>query len=240
MAIGNWREFYSTSDRDARISPRRVSRVFINNYASHWTASDKSALITECKGFSMLHQETLMLLSYFAKRANGAVLELGAYLGGSTIPIAKALQETGGGLQITVEPGGSHPNHPDYPTTDILRDLKSNIKKYGVEGIVNLIEGYSDADDVVERVARVLDGRKIDLLFIDSDGKVGRDMDIYQKYLAPGCVIVLDDYMTVAADAADKEVGVRSWVASAADAGIVTELGVYPWGTWFGQYTDAP
>ncbi|MDQ8728352.1 class I SAM-dependent methyltransferase [Bradyrhizobium sp. LHD-71] len=232
----DWRAFYEASDRSAKTADRRLSRVFVNDYAMHWSDSPHATEMGELKSFSMLHQETLSLLGYFARRSQGAVLELGAYLGGATISIAKALQQSGGGPQITVEVGGAHPTHPDYPTDDILRDLKRNIKKFNVEPIVNLVEGWSDAPEVVAQVERLLNGRKIDLLFIDSDGRTRRDMDIYGKFLSQDCIIVLDDFLVAVADAADKEVGVRNWVAWATETGLVTDLGVHQWATWVGQY----
>jgi hypothetical protein len=42
---------------------------------------------------SMLHQETLMLLDHFARGARHGVLEIGAYVGGGTAVMAKALEE---------------------------------------------------------------------------------------------------------------------------------------------------
>lgn len=234
-SVGNWQEFYRQADLASNSGQQRISRAFINDYAMHWKSSPSAALMNELKSFAMLHQETLLLLSHLARRAEGVVLEFGPYLGGSTIAMAKAIAGSRDKLLITVEPGGEYLNHPDYPTDDILRDLKKNIERFRMTSVVNVIEGHSDRAEVVAKVEQLLGGQKVGLLFIDSDGKPGRDIGIYQKHLSDDCVIVLDDYLVTAADAADKEVGVRNWVSQAVESGAVRDLGVYPWGTWFGQ-----
>ena len=76
---------------------------------------------------SMLHFETLYLLRSLAARTKDAIVEVGPYIGGSTIALGRGIQIGGGGPLISVEMGGSYPSHA-VPTNDIIADLKSNIE----------------------------------------------------------------------------------------------------------------
>jgi uncharacterized coiled-coil protein SlyX len=84
---------------------------------------------------SMLHSETLYLLRSLAARTKDAIIEVGPYIGGSTIALGRGLQIGGGGPLISVEMGGSYPSHA-VPTNDIITDLKSNVEGYGLTSIV--------------------------------------------------------------------------------------------------------
>jgi predicted O-methyltransferase YrrM len=229
----DWRAFYEEADRDT--GKHELSRAFLTAYALNHQQSPHHTLIEECKSFSMLHQESLLLLNYLARRVRGAVLEIGPYIGGSTVAIGTGLKLGRGGPHIVVEVGGTYPEHPSYPSHDILRDLKDNIRKYDLRNL-HLLEGWSYDPEVQTRLAEALGSKLIDLLFIDSDGAAGRDFAMYRNFLADGCIIVLDDFLVPSSDAASKQVGVRSWVADAADNKIVEDLGVYLWGTWVGRY----
>jgi hypothetical protein len=87
---------------------------------------------------------------------------------------------------------------------------------------------------VVASVERLLDGSQVDLLVIDANGKVKKHLDIYERFLSDDCMIILDDF--IIATGPSKDLEVRDWIARAADAGLVLDLGVHKWGTWFGQY----
>jgi predicted O-methyltransferase YrrM len=55
---------------------------------------------------------------------------------------------------------------------------------------------YGNTLEVEDEVTEILDGREIDLLFLDSehDGETARkELDIYSKYLKDGAVIAIDD-----------------------------------------------
>ena len=80
---------------------------------------------------SMLHFETLYLLRALAARTKDAIIEVGPYIGGSTIALGRGIQIGGGGPLISVEMGGSYPSHA-VPTNDIIADLKRNIETYGL------------------------------------------------------------------------------------------------------------
>jgi predicted O-methyltransferase YrrM len=182
---------------------------------------------------SMLHFETLYLLRSLAARTNNAIIEVGPYIGGSTIALGRGLQMGGGGPLISVEMGGSCPSHV-VPTNDIITDLKSNVEAYGLTGVAHIIEGFTTDAAVDAAVNRILDGRTIGLLFLDADGNVERDFELYRGRLSRGSILVYDDYITE--EAPEKQSTVKAWVDQAVASGLIENLGVYRWGTWVGRY----
>jgi predicted O-methyltransferase YrrM len=182
---------------------------------------------------SMLHSETLYLLRSLAARTKDAIIEVGPYIGGSTIALGRGLQVGGGGPLISVEMGGSYPSHA-LPTNDIITDLKSNVDAYGLTSVVHIIEGFTTDAAVDAAVNRILDGRTIGLLFLDADGHVERDFDFYRDRLSRGSILVYDDYITE--QAPEKQTTIKTWVDQAVASGLVENLGLYRWGTWVGRY----
>jgi len=134
---------------------------------------------------SMLHLEALYLLRSLAARTKDAIVEVGPYIGGSTIALGRGLQIGGGGPLISVEMGGSYPSHA-VPTNDIITDLKSNVETYGLTAVVHIMEGFTTEVAIDAAVNRILDGKKIGLLFLDADGNVERDFELYRGRLT-GC-----------------------------------------------------
>jgi predicted O-methyltransferase YrrM len=183
----------------------------------------------------MLHPQTLTLLDYFAGEARHGILEIGPYIGYSTIVMARALRNDI--PLVTIEAGGSK-DHAQLPTANIVADLKRNLALEGVSGKVIVIEGHSNDERVRREVRRR--PRKIDLLVIDADGDVGRDITEFRDLLAEGAVIMCDDYEVGPCShdggAELKKGFTSSWLDNAVRLGLLKELGVYPWGTWFGQY----
>ena len=182
---------------------------------------------------SMLHFETLYLLRSLAARTKDAIIEVGPYIGGSAIALGRGLQIGGGGPLISVEMGGSYPSHA-VPTNDIIADLKSNVEAYGLTGVVHIIEGFTTDAAVDAAVNRIVAGRTIGLLFLDADGNVERDFELYRGRLSRGSILVYDDYITE--QAPEKQTTIKAWVDQAVASGIVENLGLYRWGTWVGRY----
>ena len=144
---------------------------------------------------SMLHFETLYLLRSLAARTKDAIVEVGPYIGGSTIALGRGIQIGGGGPLISVEMGGSYPSHA-VPTNDIVADLKSNVERYGLTGVVHIMEGFTIDPAIDAAVDRILAGKKIGLLFLDADGNVERDFEHYRERLSRGSILVYDDYFS--------------------------------------------
>lgn len=209
------------------------ARRFVRNYAKEYIEHPEWDVVSKCDKFSMLHPETLTLLWYFSRNTKGWVLEIGPYVGGSTVAAASARVSDGRKI-VSIEIGGSYPDHPHVPSEDIVRDLRKNIAKHGVGDNVILLNGPSYNENIVAEVNRLVGEEEVGLLFIDADGDVGRDIKTYEHLLSDGCIIILDDY--VSEEAYIKVLPVRKWVTEAVKAGEVTELAVVKWGTWIGRY----
>jgi len=209
---------------------------FINqkvyNYAINYRESVFWDTVCHCDKFSMLHPETLVLLSYFSRESTGHILEIGSFFGGSTVALASAISDTTKKV-LTIEKGGAYLAHPYYPSSDIIRDLRLNINKFHLNKNVTIFQGSSDDPKVIQEVKRKLDGGNVGLLFIDADGDVGRDIKTFYENLQKDCIIVLDDYYSEGAK--EKESIVNSWVENAKKSGFVEEICVVKWGTWFGK-----
>src|SRR5438045_9799831 len=93
--------------------------------------------------YSMLHLDVLILIYHFAKLCSGAILEIGAFVGGATIAAALGVGDSGQEKKlIAIEPGGSV-KHKRLGTRDSLRDLERNIATERVGNRGTLPEGKS-------------------------------------------------------------------------------------------------
>lgn len=195
---------------------------------------------------SMLHLDVLILLYHFASIVEGPILEIGPYLGGSTIAAGLGARDSGRGAPgriVSIEPGGKH-DHPTLPSQDILGDLRKNLAKRGVADLVTLVQGYSWEENTVATVRGKLghagtgaDG-KIGLLTLDADGGVERDLGLYGSSLADGCWLVIDDYF--GPHSLGKDALTKTQVDALVTAGELTPLGLYGWGTWIGRWHWQP
>lgn len=232
---------YTKADLGFIRNPDQITRSAIAQYVAGTSSHPLYAWMNEIKKSSMLHVDVLLLLRALALATKGGVLEIGSYIGGSTIAIASGVRDrkTNGASFVSLEPGGRYLEHPEYPSTDILRDLRDNLKSANVAQHVTAIEGHSSDPQVREKVFGTLGGSGLSLLFIDADGEVGRDMELYRPLLKPGCFVVFDDYHAVTETVPlHKEVRVKSVVDEEVRNGRLEPLGVFGWGTWFGRYRN--
>ena len=93
--------------------------------------------------YSMLHVDVLLLVYHFAKNCVGHIVEIGAFLGGSTLAAALGVRDSGRDKAlIAIEPGGKL-KHERLGTKNILRDLERNLAKHGISEMVTLIKSHS-------------------------------------------------------------------------------------------------
>jgi predicted O-methyltransferase YrrM len=180
---------------------------------------------------SMLHVDVLLLIYHFARFSAGDVLEIGPYVGGSTIAAAFGARESGTQKQIvTIEAGGSV-KHFRLSSRNIIKDLKKNLARFGVAEDVTLINGRSSDQAIISEVHQRLDSREIGLLVFDADNNVRRDLDCYGDLLNDACWLVIDDYFGPA-----KAAPLRTQVDALVSEGRLVPFGYYGWGTWVGQW----
>ena len=180
---------------------------------------------------SMLHMDVLLLIYHFARFGAGNVLEIGPYIGGSTIAAAFGAREVGTQKKvITIEAGGSL-KHFRLSSRNIIKDLKKNLARFGVAEDVILINGRSSDEAIISEVHQCLSSREISLFIFDSGNNVRRDLDCYGDLLNDGCWVVIDDYFGPA-----KAAPLRAQVDALVSEGRLVPFGYYGWGTWVGQW----
>jgi predicted O-methyltransferase YrrM len=180
---------------------------------------------------SMLHMDVLLLIYHFARFGAGNVLEIGPYIGGSTIAAAFGARESGTQKKIiTIEAGGSV-KHFRLSSRNIIKDLKKNLARFGVAEDIILINGRSSDEAIISEVRRRLSGREVSLFIFDAGINVRRDLDCYGDLLNDRCWIVIDDYFGPA-----KAAPLRAQVDALVSEGRLVPFGYYGWGTWVGQW----
>jgi predicted O-methyltransferase YrrM len=185
--------------------------------------------------YSMLHLDALILIYHFAKISAGAILEIGAFVGGATIAAAFGIRDSGQKRKLmTIEPGGSV-KHKRLGTRNILRDLERNLAREGVANLVTLIKAQSFKPEAISAVHQELDSDKVDLVILDADAAKRRDIDCYSDIFSPHCWMVIDDYYGT--DSNEKITPSRADVDALVEAGLLEPLGFYGWSTWIGRWS---
>lgn len=146
--------------------------------------------LVEARKISMLGIDVMRRLRAEAAKGQGGILEIGSYIGGSTISLA--LGHKGSRKHSVVEAGGSYPTQPHIPTDDIIGDLKANLTRFGCIDHVQIFQGWSNDPTVIEPA--MASAGPIGLFFFDANGAVEEQLSISAKCFRDDCVIVLDDY----------------------------------------------
>jgi predicted O-methyltransferase YrrM len=181
---------------------------------------------------SMLGIDVLVLIYHFAKITEGDILEIGSFVGGSTIAAGMGARDSGRRKRlISIEPGGALKDHR-MATKDIFKDLKKNLSRAGLLESVTLINGSSFEEKTITSIRGMVGPGEIGLFIFDADSNVRRDIDCYGERFAPGCWVVVDDYIS----ATDKGGPTRIQVDELVAAGRLKPLGFYGWGTWIGRW----
>jgi predicted O-methyltransferase YrrM len=181
---------------------------------------------------SMLSIDVLVLIYHFAKITEGSILEIGSFVGASTIAAGLGARDSGRRKKIiSIEPGGPLKDHR-LATKDIFKDLKKNLSRAGLLDSITLINGSSFDQTTIATVREMTRPNEIGLFIFDADANVRRDIDCYGDRFAPDCWVVIDDYIS----ATDKGGPTRHQVDELVTAGHLQPLGFYGWGTWVGRW----
>src|SRR6266487_4618815 len=174
---------------------------------------------------SMLHLDVLLLIYHFAKFGSGNILEIGPYIGGSTIAAAFGARESGTPKKIISVEAGGRLEHRRIPSRNIFKDLKKNLARFGVSESVTLINGYSFEETTISAIRKMLGRGEVGLFIFDADSNVRRDLDCYGDLLANACWLVIDDYFGLCVKAAPRQAQINAF----ASAGRLVPFGFYGW-----------
>jgi len=180
---------------------------------------------------SMLHMDVLLLIYHFARFGPGNILEIGPYIGGSTIAAAFGVRDSGVPKKILSIEAGGRLKHFRLSSRNIIKDLKKNLARFGVLEDVTLINGRSFDEATISAVRQTLGSGRVGLFIFDADNNVRRDLDCYGDLLSDRCWLVIDDYFGPA-----KAAPLRAQVDELVSAGRIVPVGYYGWGTWIGQW----
>lgn len=173
------RLFEEADQASPMTSPAFASMSSEERYRMMRSKADYRALYASLKDFALpVSRETGKLL-YILARATGArsIVEFGTSFGLSTLHLAAALRDNGGGRLITSE----------FEPSKAAR-ARANFLSGGVSDLVELREG-----DAIETLAANLP-EKIDLLLLDGAKSLYLDiLRLLEDRLRPGAVIVADN-----------------------------------------------
>jgi predicted O-methyltransferase YrrM len=180
---------------------------------------------------SMLHMDVLLLIYHFARFGEGNILEIGPYMGGSTIAAAFGARESAARKKLVSIEAGGRLQHFRLSSKNIVKDLRKNLKRFGVAEEVTLLNGRSFDQTIISDVRQRLTSGEVGLFIFDADNNVRRDLVCYGDLLNDRCWLVIDDYFGPA-----KAAPLRAQVDALLTEGQLVPFGYYGWGTWIGQW----
>jgi predicted O-methyltransferase YrrM len=214
---------------------------WIAAYAAELEAYQRDPAVLDAnRAISMWPIEQLAAATALARAASGPMLEIGTYVGGASVALARTGQRL-----VCMEKGGAHPDHPTLPTDDILRDLKINLNRFGVAERVAIVEGNYGRDENVEQVRklvqqsasdRILANGKFGLVCIDADGGVDWAFNLFSAFMGPGTLLLIDDYSSVLYG--DKAPQTKTSVDRLTELGMIEKWGVVSGQMWVGAVRD--
>jgi predicted O-methyltransferase YrrM len=182
--------------------------------------------------YSMLDPDLMVLIYHMAKVCEGGILEIGSFLGASTVAAGLGVRDSGRDKKfLSIEPGGRLKDHR-LASRDIFRDLTKHVSRASLLDRVTLINGSSFDQTTIATVKEQFGPREVGLFIFDADANVRRDIDCYGDRFADGCLVVIDDYIS----ATNKAGPTREQVDELTEQGRLLPLGFYGWGTWVGRW----
>lgn len=126
-----------------------------------------------------------------ARRRPRTVVEIGTSRGGSLLGLCRAAADDATVVSVDIPAGLGGSGYPRWK-----EDVLHAFAKPGQD--LHLVRADSAERTTVERVAEILDGRPLDLLFIDGDHSyegVRADWEGYSPMVGPGGVAILHDVL---------------------------------------------
>ena len=152
-------------------------------------------LLKQVQDFALLFPEEILFLFEQAEgmaSKKGAIVDVGTFKGGSAIALALGV-ESGGGKDL-VHTIDAFEEHPLFPAQglwgtqgDVYREFHNNVRRFGLDGRIQLIVGHSEA------VAQKWNHR-IKLLFYDGSvvyEAVKAEVAVWASFLIPGGLLVI-------------------------------------------------
>ena len=191
-----------TSSPDATAKPAVPTPQAIRPQLRTWRDRRSLARATPAFGSALAKVEDiegftspveLSLLFHLARVPGpGHIVEIGSYLGRSTIVMAHAARDAGSPPVVAVDPHTRALGYDGEEPFDTREHFEANLRRTGVAGAVRLEHTTS-----VHAAARWDDG-PVRLLFVDgwhSHEAVLADVRAWQPHLRPDASVVFDDFL---------------------------------------------
>src|ERR1044071_6253377 len=133
--------------------------------------------IMKAADYSMLSEDVLVLIYHMAKICEGGILEIGSFLGASTVAAGLGVRASGQQKKfISIEPGGALKDHK-LATKNIFKDLTKHVTRAGLADSVTLLNGSSFDDAIIAAVKARFAPGEVGFFIFDADANVRRDID---------------------------------------------------------------
>lgn len=198
-----------------------------------------AAFLDYVQGHTMLREDVILALIWEGANTTGPVLEVGSFIGGSSLALMFGCEVSGQPFR-SIELGGARTDHEDprFFTSDIHASWGKAVTGYYPLQVARsvLIKGGYDDDEVRASVREWLDGRSLGVLFIDADGHLDRTVGSLGDHLDEATRLVIDDYQTPVS----KQYMIKPVVDAHCAAGFWRpDAEPLVDGTWFGQCRPA-
>jgi predicted O-methyltransferase YrrM len=147
--------------------------------------------VRDIEGFTSA-VELSLLYHLAAAGGPGKIVEIGSYLGRSTIVMAHAARAAGSPPVVAVDPHTRALGYEGEEPFDTRAQFEANVERAGVRDMVRLEHALST--EAAER----WDGGGVRLLFVDgwhSHEAVLADVHAWAPYLLDGAAVVFDDFL---------------------------------------------
>jgi hypothetical protein len=144
------------------------------------------------RGYLSQKEMDFLAMAAACPTATGVMLEIGSFMGKSTIILAEAGRVAGDSHLVAVDPLTYRPHKdPLFGKEDCLKEFTANLRGAGVEELVEFHQMVSQG---------LAPGwkRKIRFLWIDGDHSyegAKNDFDLFSSHLADGAIVALHDMM---------------------------------------------
>jgi len=126
---------------------------------------------------------------YETGRTGGVIVEVGTALGAATVALAMGLKDSGSaGHVYSFDPMTGGPRRSISTASDRLARVQANLAHYGVLDRATVVPLA-----LADGIAALPEGANIDVLMLDADGRIDRDLILLKERMAPGCLLIIDD-----------------------------------------------
>lgn len=129
------------------------------------------------------------MLNIFKNLKPKIILEIGTYIGGTLFCFCKLAPDDATIISIDLPFLGNKKKADSYITNTFQYFIKPNQK-------LHLIRENSQSIETVQKLEEILQGRKIDFVFIDGDHSyeaVKKDFELYSKFINKNGIIAFHD-----------------------------------------------